>query len=64
MKIFNTEFSTLGFEKFQKLTKEEQIKTLKNYNPLITVKEIENSLKNVKYGIVKRAKKTVAKSKT
>ena len=64
MRFFNTTFSTKGFEKFQKLSKEEQVKTLKKYNPLIDVKTIKDSLKNVKYGKPSRAKKTTKKGKS
>lgn len=62
MRFFNTEFSNQGFEKFENLTRKQQIDYLKKRNPLTLESVIERELKGVKYGKLKRNKKTSAKS--
>lgn len=62
MKLFNTEFSVEGKNRFEGLTRTKQKEWLKERNPLITMPEIEKALKGIKYGKPKRTKKKTKES--
>lgn len=64
MRIGNVSFTANSWEAFTKLTRKEQIETLKNTDPRFTDKELDNLLKTVSYGKPKKSKPKAKKSNT